>query len=251
MEFSRKQKEFHENPSKLLFSSKQYAILIKKYGPPDLSDLLNQINYDIIREILIYLDNKTLTSLLLIIKHTCQLLPLYQDNIFKYALQRELDKTKMNFSIGTRISDGKHNYKITSIKNNNATVVRVDLLGYIVNNKFYCLSARHNKTSKKYVWYMGKSEITNDIVLCKNGPIIKSVDSKYLKYQSDEAKIGVTALIKYEQYKGLVFHNECVIKEINDNKMILDCQNHILIATYIDNKWICDKDINIIKFANS
>jgi hypothetical protein len=254
--FEQKQQAFHNNSyinplngKKLIFGSKQYLRAIKIYGLHDLSNLFLQINQDIISEISQYIDNKTLTSFLLINHHTFQFVKYYQPNIFKYALQRELNYAKGHFlKVGLRVNNGIDNYKITKITKNDATSIKVDLLGHRIDDYFYSL--RKNER----IWKMGKNEIRFGILLCHHGPPIHSIDDPMLKYHNFDThpQIGSLALIKIEQkYYNIYYHHESIVKEINNGIIKLCFQNNVFEAAFIKNKWICDnKDIKIIKFYN-
>lgn len=254
--FEEKQQAFHNNPyinpkngKKLIFGSKQYLRAIKTYGLPDLSYLFIQINQDIIYEISHYIDDQTLTSFLLINHHAVQFVKYYQPNIFKYALQRELNYAKENFlRVGLRIHNGIDNYKMTKITKNDATAIKVDLLGHRIDDYFYSL----RKNGR--IWKMGENEIRFGLLLCHHGPPILSIDDPMLKYNNVDThpQIGSLALIKIEQkHYHIYHHHESIVKEINNGLIKLCFQNNIFEASFIKNKWSCNnKDIKIIKFYN-
>lgn len=260
-DFLRKQKFFHENPyvnpingKRLIFGSKEYLRSVKIYGLPDLSYLLNQISIDILNEIFKYIDNKTLTSFLLVNHYINQFISHYKDNIFEYALERELNYTN-NIKIGARMTDRKHNYKLIKIGKNDMNVTRVDLLGHQLNEKVYSVNISYHKSTGKFISYLSGNELNLGIIVCKNGPKIKNINDPMLKYKIiDNAKVGSSVLMIKKQYKYFNYY-ECIVKEINDDTMKLgylnDVRDCILTAHYINGKWVCDiKNIKIARFYN-
>lgn len=259
-DFIKKQQAFHNNPyihpvngKKLIFGNKLYVKTVKLYGLPDISHLINQLNADLINEIFIYADNKSLTSFLLVNHHTYQFSSFYKEQMFKQAMERELRHN--HFKIGARITDCKHNYIITNLNKHNGTAVRVDLLGNKINDKFYSFTRMHSK--ENFTWRMSGRDVGTGIILCKYGPSIENINDKMLKYRFDnqEPVIGSYVLVRQKLCKGYYFHHEYVVKDINEKEMVLgyldDVRSYICKVSCLCNGWSFeDKNMKIIRIVN-
>lgn len=215
-------------------------------------------NFDLIKEIFKQLDNESLTSILLINRHLCQFSALYRDNIFKYALQRELYYNERyperSLKMRMRLNGGQHNYKVITINGDKAECIRVDLLGHRLNEDNYYLTYRpNNNYQDQFPWYHDHQKLWKGIILFDGGPIITKFDSQYLKYlvESKIPKIGTYVLLGYIKY----YFIEYVVQEININTMILKHAKsyNCLYCEKITEKWkiIDGSSYEIIRFASN
>lgn len=260
VEFVRKQKAFHanslinpDNGKKLMYGKKPYLKAVRKYGLPDLTDLVNQIDINVIRIMIQYMNDETVFSFLLINRYMIQQIPFYKFNIFQYKLKREIGHSKPKIAnntgleIGVRITDGIYNYKVVDIYNNDVRCIKVNLIGKRMDDKFYWLKGtwqideqyRNTGANERYRRTINGDDITNGIIICDGGPIITDINSLYIKYASSEfdissdPKIGTLVLVK--EY---IDYQEYIIEEISNDKMRL-CRGNIKLDHHkINTKWV-------------
>jgi hypothetical protein len=110
----------------------------------------------------------------------------FEDNLLKSALVREARKIGDEFEIGNRFVCDRTNVKVL----NNHEIVEVNAYGKIIGPTHkYSVKIEHGNWStgefsiQKMITIEGFSETTRGFILFKDGPIIKSFDSVYLRHK--------------------------------------------------------------------
>lgn len=207
-------------------------------------------NADIINEILTWCDNKTTVSILCVGKVTSTLAHLYKDNIFKYAITRELKYVYNNttakyikYKIGDRVyTDEGLNYKITYAHDKIYKMNQVDTLGNDLGLESQMVNVDMIKTG---------------ILLGENGPKITNVNSIYLKHKifkiGDIPEINMLVRVKVNNdlnrdgstnfggYKATISTDYMIIDIGRDGTRIRLQNINAITYVYVDSLLIADK----------
>lgn len=295
-EFIRKQQAFHNNPGinpdtgkKLIKDKGPYLKFVELYGLPVIAPIklpgkivlrlsfpfLN-LPEDIIQEILKYLRGDTLSNMLVTNKSFHAMKLKFKENIFKNALQRELNRAipkyktyyqrgVMDIEVGDRLTDSYLNYRVIQIKGKSGKLIHVDMLGNKISDAI-CDINLYNDGKRRYFWFITdpdkqEHEARFGILRRDYGMRIKSVDSKYLKYKSSpffddnddrEPEINMMVLVKkYVEDHQFSFVLEYFISTLTDETMTLKyvdgCKDEnkiveTLEVVKIDDHWIIASD---------
>jgi hypothetical protein len=224
-------------------------------------------NHDIINIFITLSTNKTVASILCVNKATSKLSSYYKNNVFKYAIARELKYVYncfdryLRFKIGDRAyTEEGLNYKITKIDKNECEMIQVDTLG----NDLGFDSIKIGKYLSFDSWTTTHGEsVRSGILLYENGPKILDTKSIYLKYKTlkvntnPELNMLVRVSINNDKNRDGSINFEgsrtslttdYIITRINENQMVLKDINNIhvkhshvgdvLVADKINNRWI-------------
>lgn len=238
------------------------------------NDNLSILPGDMIKGIIYYINDVDITSILSVTKKLSTLNKLYRKQINKQALKRELkhvnENTRKYYSskiydikVNDRVIIDNKNYKVIEVNKNKGIVEHVDLLGHSIGDKYHIqvtknLNRRENSNS--FYWAYKNKYLNPGILLFDNGPNIYSVDSDYLKYKvvpknentlPEENMIVLIHIDKTINGIGNIYHEEYVIKKLDNNEMILNYlgenrtlqyNNEELIDSlqviFRDNKWM-------------
>lgn len=234
---------------------------------------------DIINEILLYLDSKTISSWLSTNKYMS--IQFSSNTMIKQRkiLGRELRCTEvkkrkyykcniLKFVIGDRITDKIHNYKVIEIYTKYAILNVVDLYGNVIDNEVVYTSIHNFKNNKnknnlawatwhKYDNTVIQIKLIYGIIKHTCGPTINHVDSKYLNYITKEQHILIPHIVGQPELNMFITVNykmniyEYVIVHITTNfitMMYIDItdindKNKLqmkLNANKLNDKWIID-----------
>lgn len=209
---------------------------------------------EIIVQIIINLDNKSLCSFLSINRKMSIFNGNYKDKIFLYGIERELKyadvRTKKyfkneiyDFKVGDRIEADSYtmlnpklsctaygnsrkdtkNYKIIEIKGKNGKMIHVDAPGNILDNKLIDIRIKKGK----WITTIDEETIYPGILLFDNGPHIDNINSKYLIYKLSnnnipELNIIVQIKVGEDKIANTTYTLEYAITEISLNYMKLE-----------------------------
>jgi hypothetical protein len=207
---------------------KKFLGLKSKKSSPSIFDFLPK---EVITTILYYSDDKTVASLLTTTKKLSKLSDNYIHNIWRQALQRELNNTKykiklyqhqgiLDLTSGDRVTDNIYNYCVILVKDV-VKLIHVDILGNKIDKHVYNVKLKLNKQNK-YSWIINDKEIRYGLLYFDKGPEIFSVDDHYLKYKIvPKPEINSMVLVQYRQNYNQINYLEYVIKEMDDHDMVL------------------------------
>lgn len=232
---------------------------------------------DIINEILLYLDSKTISSWLSTNKYMSTQFSSNLSITKRKLLGKELSCTKikkrkyykcniLKFSVGDRITDKIHNYKVIEIYTKYAILNIVDLYGNVIDNEVVFTSIHNFKNKNNNLAWATWHKYDNTVIQIKLiygiikhtcGPTINHVDSKYLNYITREQHILIPHIVGLPELNMIITVNykmniyEYVIINITDTfitMMYIDISDindknkiqMILNASKINDKWIID-----------
>lgn len=230
---------------------------------------------DNIIEITKYCNQSTIASLLSINKFYYNISHSHEEIKKRRMLNTELNKTKItmrkyyksevfNFKIGDRITDRIKNYKVIEIKKRNAILEVVDMYGRgtkeytdskIYNIKNHKMNHKNNSFwSTFYYDEYNQQIIINQLVagIIKHdyGPLIKSLDSHYLKYitkplyiylinddiEAPELNMLVTVYYNWKLYEYYIDKLDDMIS-INIVNKEENIESNLKVY-FVNNKWV-------------
>lgn len=228
---------------------------------------------DIINEILLHLDGKSVASFLSTNKEMAKMadgnVMMKDRRLLAQELKKAVHKEKkhyksfiLNLVVGDRINDKIHNYKVRYVCKKFAILNIVDMYGNIIDDE-YVYTKIHNfrNVDNNLAWATWHKDDGTIIIiklsygLLKHtcGPEITNVDSRYLTYKTREQHILIPHYVGEPSVDMLVTvaHGwviyEYVILSIDDNTMKLRHLDDVekvekeLKALKHNNKWIIDK----------
>lgn len=245
---------------------------------------------DIINEIIKNSDTETISKLSYVDKNLTKLTEDYKSKIFLNGLENELSHLNLKrgkngnylFKVGDRVyTDEKYsrnishikyssnsysfgkNYKISSINGTIGEIQHINTLGYPTEP-----ISKRTIQKKKSDWFVKGTDIKvlPGIVLFDEGPLIRNLNSKYLKYKisksyNNQPELNMMVLIEIgtNNMGTTTYIKEYAITNIDENFMTLIYVGddlyykfeRILEAEKINNKWIIKNqpDYKIIKFG--
>ena len=235
--------------------------ILKYLGKLDNYNLLDILPLDIIRLIIGYIDDSSITSLLISTKKISTYSKEYKLNAIRQAVQRELKHVNntykkyysdkiLDLKIGNRLIYDNRNYLILSGKR----MVNVDLSGNIIGNTltYNIIKEPHPYAkTKMFRWGVNSSNdsLKPGLLLFDFGPKINNMNSKYLKYKTvptnesnAKPELNMMVLIRiYENGDKLNFYYimEYVITAINKDSIQL---------TYVNDESVNDKPVYVIHY---
>lgn len=217
---------------------------------------------EVTNNIIKYSDNKAIQSILSTSSKICNLKSDYDDEIFLGALERELRHVNHNIRIyrklkmydikpGDRLFSynpySRYNFSnfiVISVKNDKATVKKVDVLGHIIDDELLNVIVKQEKG--ELYWRMGHYNLYPGILLYENGPEIKNLNSPYLEHKtlsggSDVIKIpeiGMTVTVIKSQ-RSYLYYITVLEEDYMELEYLGDDENvpQLLLVNKIDGDW--------------
>lgn len=168
---------------------------------------------DILFEIKKYQDDASLVSLLLTCKPLSLHLTQYGREVHMQALTREINHiSEKGVCVNNRLCTRQYNFRVIQVSNK-LYAVRTDVYGNIRNYDCYNIRVEKQKIKIEKVHNVFIC-VQRGILLYKDGPIVKNIDSPYLKYKT--VPIGT-----------------CVKPEINIMVIIAAPRKHRICEAYV------------------